>query len=136
MRKSGWVEMNEDSEIRLTEYERGLMREKKGHAEFSEVRDVLAGPWVCRKLNTHYAIEAPAAGNVRVAEVRHVARPDGSISKREAVAIAAMPELAAAAEALLRSVGFGRTRFDTEESERLWDALSTVRGRKIVPWSE
>ena len=95
--------------------------------------DLLAGPWVCRKMAAHYAIEAPAAGNVRVAEVRHVGRPDGSASEREARAIATLPELAAAAEAVLRDVGFGRIVFDTGASTRLWAALSAVHGRQIVP---
>lgn len=42
-------------------------------------------------------------------------------------------ELADAAEALLREVGFGRTVFDITASERLWAALSAVRGRPVMP---
>jgi hypothetical protein len=95
--------------------------------------DLLDVPWACRKMKEHFAIEAPAAGNVRIAEVRYVGRPDSSTSEREARAIAALPELAAAAEALLHEVGFGRIVFDTPSSERLWAALSAVRGRQINP---
>lgn len=91
--------------------------------------DLLAGPWVLRKMTTHYAIEALEAGGVRVAEVRHVRRPDGSTSEREARAIAGLPELAAAAEGLLHEMGFGRVIFDTQASERLRAALAVVRGQ-------
>jgi hypothetical protein len=90
----------------------------------------LGGPWVCRKMKWHYAIEAPSAGNVRVADVRYVGRPDGSTSEREATAIAALPELAAAAENLLHEVGFGRIIFDTTASERLRAVLAQIRGQE------
>jgi hypothetical protein len=91
--------------------------------------DLLAGPWVCRKMSTHYAIEAPNAGGVRVAEVRHIGRPDGSTSEREANAIAMLPELVAAAENLLHEVGFGRIIFDTPAAERMRAALAATRGQ-------
>lgn len=86
----------------------------------------LAGPWSYRKARTHFVVEA--ANGVRVAEVRYVGRPDGTTSESAAAAIAALPELAAAAENLLEECGFGRMIFDTQGSERLRAALLAVRG--------
>jgi sugar phosphate isomerase/epimerase len=76
--------------------------------------------------------ELPCHG-VRVAEVRYSGRPDGSTSECVARAIEGLPELADAAEALLHEVGFGRIIFDTPASERLWAALSSVRGMRVTP---
>ncbi len=58
--------------------------------------DLLYTPWICRKKKLHYVIEAPNAGGVHVAEVKHISRPDGSTSELEANAIAATPDLLAA----------------------------------------
>lgn len=91
---------------------------------------LLDSPWVARLKKTHFAIEASGAGNVLIAHVRYIARPDGSTSESEAVAIAALPELVAAAEQLLRDCGFGLFVCETAASERLRAALSIVRGRK------
>ena len=44
-------------------------------------------PWSYRRLNKHFVIEA--ANGVRVADIRFIARPDGTTSEAEAAAIVA-----------------------------------------------
>jgi hypothetical protein len=74
-----------------------------------------------------YVFTADVAGQ-HAADMNTLRAAIAAAEAAQAMAIAALPELAAAAENLLHEVGFGRIIFDTPASERLRAALAAMRG--------